>query len=66
MEAACCNIADDWVYVLAPGYIVDWHNDINEEGEKITTVEPVRTDKEKADIRKVIQETEGYIPIDFW
>lgn len=66
MEAACCNIADDWVYALVPGYIVDWQNDVNEEGEKITTVEPVRSDKEKADIRKVIQETESYIPIDFW
>jgi hypothetical protein len=66
MEAACCNIADDWVYVLVPGYIVDWQNDVNEEGEKITTVEPVRSSKEKNDIRKAIQETLGYIPIDFW
>jgi hypothetical protein len=66
MEAACCNIADDWIYGLVPGYIVDWQNDVNEEGEKITTVEPVRADKEKADIRKAIQEREGYLPVDFW
>jgi hypothetical protein len=66
MEAACCNIADDWVYSLVPGYIVDWQHEVNEEGEKITTVEPVRTDKEKADIRKAIQEREGFVPVDFW
>ena len=66
MEAACCNIADDWVYSLVPGYIVDWQCDVNEEGEKITTVEPVRGDKEKADIRKAIQEREGFVPVDFW
>jgi hypothetical protein len=66
MEAACCNIADDWVYSLVPGYIVDWQNDVNEVGEKITTVEPVHSDKEKADIRKVIQEREGFVPVDFW
>ena len=66
MEAACCNIADDWVYALVPGYIVDWQSDVNGQDEKITTVEPVRTDKEKADIRKIIQEKEGYIPVDFW
>ena len=66
MEAACCNIADDWVYCLVPGYIVDWQNDVNEEGEKISTVEPVRSDEEKADIRKAIQEREGYLPVDFW
>ncbi|MBN2076668.1 MAG: hypothetical protein JW762_14060 [Dehalococcoidales bacterium] len=66
MEAACCNIADDWVYCLVPGYIVDWQKDVNEEGEKITTVEPVCTDREKADIRKAIQEREGYMPVDFW
>ena len=66
MEAACCNIADDWVYSLVPGYIVEWQTDVNEEGEKITTVEPVRSDKEKADIRKAIQEREGFVPVDFW
>ena len=66
MEAACCNVADDWVYTLVPGYIVDWQNDANEEGEKITTVEPVPADREKADIRKAIQDKEGYLPVDFW
>jgi hypothetical protein len=66
MEAACCNIADDWVYALVPGYIVEWQKDVNEEGEKISIVEPVRTDREKADIRKAILEREGYVPVDFW
>jgi hypothetical protein len=66
MEAACCNIADDWVYALVPGYIVEWQSDTNEEGEKITTVQPIRNDREKVEIRKVIQEREGYVPVNFW
>lgn len=66
MEAACCNIADGWTYSLVPGYIVDWQRDVNEEGEKITTVEPVRSAEEKTAIRDIIQNKEGFLPVDFW
>jgi len=65
MEAPCCKMAPDWVYVVVPGYILEWQHETNENGEKVTRVEPVgSTDKET--VTKLIQEKEGYLPVDFW
>ncbi len=65
MEAPCCKMAPDWVYAIVPGYIVDWQYETNDNGEKVTRVEPVGTTDKEA-VTKLIQDKEGYIPVDFW
>ena len=66
MEASCCKMAPDWIYAIVPGYIVDWHNSVNEAGENISVTEPVRDQIEKDEIRKIITSKEDLTAVDFW
>lgn len=66
IEAACCDLTKDWVYAIVPGYILEWQASANENGEKVSLVEPVRSSKEKEAVRKAIIEKEGMVPVDFW
>jgi len=66
MEAPCCKMAPDWVYAMVPGYVIDWQNSENGNGEKISVVEPVRDKGERELLRKIIQDKEGLISVDFW
>jgi len=66
LESACCTIGTDWTYTLVPGYIVNWQNTRNEEGLPVSEVEPVRDNKEKAEIRQAIQAREDNVLVDFW
>lgn len=65
MESSCCSIPG-WVYVLIPGYIVNWKYTKNEEGLPVSEVEPIRDNKARADIYQAIEAREGISMINFW
>ena len=66
MEASCCIMAEQWIYAIVPGYIVEWHDTVNDDGEPVSTVEPVRDLKEREAVRELIGAKEGMVPVDFW
>lgn len=66
MEASCCIMAEGWVYAIVPGYIVEWQNTVSEDGEPVSTVEPVKDTRDRTAVRDIIYEKEGTVPVDFW
>jgi len=66
MEASCCIMAEDWVYAIVPGYVVEWHSAASDDGEPVSTIEPVKDTGDRAAIRDIIYGREGTVPVDFW
>ncbi|MBN2238923.1 MAG: hypothetical protein JW712_04040 [Dehalococcoidales bacterium] len=66
MEAPCCKMKPDWVYVMVPGYITQPNYRESEAGEKVSQVEPVKDKAERAELTRMITGKEGNIPVDFW
>jgi len=66
LESSCCGTPGSWTYTIVPGYIINWQNTKNEDGLPVSEVEPIRDNKEKADIRQAIEACEDTFLIDFW
>ena len=65
MDSSCCGIGR-WVYVIVPGYIVNWQSKTNEAGLPVTEVEPIPDKATRDTIKKIIEETESISQIEFW
>ena len=65
IEASCCGVAN-FGYVLVPGYITKWQKENNEDGLSVSEVEPVSDKISQENIRKVIQEAEHILQVEFW
>ncbi len=65
IDSSCCGVAD-YVYVLVPGYIINWQNEKSEKGLPVSEVEPVSDKVSKDSIRKIIEEAEHISRIEFW
>ena len=65
MESSCCGIGS-WVYVIVPGYIVNWQNRTNEAGLPVSEVEPISDKATRENIRKSIMEADNISRIEFW
>ena len=65
IDASCCGAAN-YGYAIVPGYIVNWRSENNEAGLPVSTVAPITDKTEQKEIRKIIQETESVLSIDFW
>ena len=65
IESSCCG-AGSWEYVLVPGYILNWHNKVNEAGLSVSEVEPISDKALRGSIRRIITETEFISRVDFW
>ena len=65
VESSCCGTGN-WTYGVVPGYIVNWQNTKNEEGLPVSEVEPIRDDKIRENIRRIIETNENASPVGFW
>ncbi len=63
-DRSCCGTGGCG-FIFIPGYLVKWHNHINDTGEMISTVEPVPAGKEREAIKKLFQHSELHRQIIF-
>ena len=63
LEASCCGTGK-WLYASVPGYIERWHSSF-ESGSPISEVRPVSDEREREEIRKIIEERESADLIQF-
>jgi len=65
LDNSCCGIGGCG-FATVPGYILSWKKARNEDDEPVSEVEPVREDREKQALRKLILEFEGVQQVSFW
>ncbi len=65
MESSCCGIGR-WIYVIVPGYIVNWQHKTNQAGLPVTEVESISDKATRENIRQIIREAESVPQIEFW
>ena len=65
IETSCCGIGN-FNAALVPGYIFKWHAEKNEDGLPVSEVEPIKDEKTRDAIRKIIKDTEHISRIEFW
>jgi hypothetical protein len=65
VDASCCGLTD-FSYAQVPGYIIRWQPETDKEGFPVSEVEPISDKTARDDIRKIIQEAEPVIQIEFW
>ena len=65
--SVCCGFVNGR-YAIVPGYIVNWQNIKNEDGQPISEVEPISDEKAKEYISQIIETSERVPPfaITFW
>jgi hypothetical protein len=65
IDNACCG-AGGCGFALVPGYILHWRGAHNEQGEPLSEVEPVRDEREKDELRRLILESHKVQQVNFW
>ena len=65
IESSCCGTGN-WAYAIVPGYIANWQTLRNEDGLPVTEVEPIRDEKARENITRIIENAEHASPIGFW
>jgi hypothetical protein len=65
IECSCCG-ATSYNSALVPGYIVRWQAEKNEEGDPVSEVALITSEKARADISKQIRENEHISLTEFW
>jgi hypothetical protein len=63
LEASCCGTGK-WVYAAVPGYVEHWH-DRYQQGVPTSEVQPIAGERERAEIRQMIEDREGADIIQF-
>jgi hypothetical protein len=63
LEASCCGTGR-WLYASVPGYIECWHSS-NEQGTPVSEVWPIGDERERDEIRKIIEDRESADIIQF-
>lgn len=64
VDASCCGDAD-FSTALVPGYIVKYES-TSKEGQPVSEVTPITSQRTRARIRKIIKETEHVSQVEFW
>ena len=65
IDRSCCGTGGCG-FALVPGYVVCWQGSLNEEGDVVTEVEPVREEREKEDLRRLMLRSERVQQVVFW
>ncbi len=65
IDASCCG-EGGCRYALIPGYILAWKETLNDKGEFITKVEPVKDKASRKEIFNILQKKEIITQIEFW
>jgi len=56
-ETTCCG-AGGCAYALVPGFVLHWHNATNEDGRKLSQVEPIRAAAAQEKVKRLIGQSE--------
>jgi len=64
IDSSCCGPGGG-AYALAPGYVVRWQYETDAEGLPVSEVEPVVSEEEISEIKKIILEREHVNQVNF-
>ena len=62
---SCCGVGGCG-FALVPGYVLRWRSAQNEDGNPISEVEPVRDEREKDELRRLILQSHKVQQVNFW
>jgi len=65
LDNSCCGIGGCG-FAIVPGYVLRWKGSKNQSNEPVSEVEPVREDREKQALRRLILELDGVQQVNFW
>ena len=65
IDNSCCGIGGCG-FAVVPGYVLRWMGSKNEKDEPISEVEPVREDREKETLRRLLLTSERVHQVNFW
>jgi hypothetical protein len=65
VDGSCCGLGG-CRYAVVPGFILKWKAQTDDRGKAVTLVEPIRDQRIKELIRKLILETETVQQVEFW
>jgi hypothetical protein len=65
LDNSCCGIGGCG-FAIVPGYVLRWKGSKNQSDEPVSEVEPVREDREKQALRRLILESGRVHQVDFW
>ncbi len=65
IDNSCCGVGGCG-FAVVPGYVVHWKDSKNQKGELISEVEPVREEREKEELRRLILASEKVQQVNFW
>jgi hypothetical protein len=65
VDSSCCGIGGCH-YAVVPGSIVSWKSGTNEAGLFTSVVEPIKDEKVREELQKILTEKEGVSQVLFW
>jgi len=65
VDTACCG-SGSFLYATIPGYVVSWKTRQNESGLAVSQVEPIRDEKARQAVEKILRETENINNFNFF
>jgi len=65
VDSSCCG-SGGCGFVLVPGFVVRWRSSVNENGEPVSEVEPVRDPEVRDALRRLVLERERVQQVNFW
>jgi hypothetical protein len=65
VDSSCCGLGGCG-FALVPGYVVRWKEERDPQGKLVSETEPVREEREKAALRRLILASENVQQVNFW
>ena len=65
LDNSCCGLGGCG-FAIVPGYVLQWKGAKNQSDEPVSEVEPVRKDREKEALRRLILASKGVQQVNFW
>jgi hypothetical protein len=65
VDSSCCGLGGCG-FALVPGYVTRWRGAQNQQGKIMSDTEPVREEREKAALRRLILASENVQQVNFW
>lgn len=63
---SCYGECPPFEYIMVPGYVKDWQYRKNEKSLPVSLVEPIRSEEEKEEIKRILQEKYQISQVEFW
>jgi hypothetical protein len=65
LDNSCCGVGGCGFAVI-PGYVLRWKGSKNERDEPVSEIEPVREDREKDALRRLVLASDRVQQVSFW